>query len=163
MKAGEGEGREERNLKPAARCLAAIREVNRTCTGVSHTATEHQSKEIITRWHGEAGAVAPSPLGMLVALRERAGGGTGAASGLRSPRGQSQEETDADKSPDSHVASRRFWHRVQPVECSAGPRGRPQGAQWAQQLSQSCVGKLSWVSPAQGAQAACPEQRNPES
>lgn len=125
MKAGEGEGREERNLKPAARCLAAIREVNRTCTGVSHTATEHKSKQIITRWHGEAVAPAASPqpalLGTLVAPRERAGGGRGAAPGLGSPRGQSQEETDADKSPDSHAASRRFWQWIQAVQTLAGP------------------------------------------
>lgn len=36
---------------------------------------------------------------MLADSRERVGGGRGAALGLKSPRGQSQEETDADKSP----------------------------------------------------------------
>lgn len=36
------------------------------------------------------------------------------------------------------------------------------GAEWIQQLSQSCLGKLSQVPPAPGAEAAWLAHRNPE-
>lgn len=42
----------------------------------------------------------------------------------------------------------------------AGLRGG--GAEWIQQLSQSCLGKLSQVPPAPGAEAAWLAHRNPE-
>ena len=101
MKAGEAEGKEGRNLKPVAQHLAAIREANRTCTRVSNTAIQHESKQIITWQHGKAVGPAWSPqpesFSTLAVPRERAGVGRGAARGLRSPRGQSRKETDADK------------------------------------------------------------------
>lgn len=40
--------------------------------------------------------------------------------------------------------------------------GSRRGAEWIQQLAQSCLGKPSQVPPAPGAEAACLADRNPK-